>query len=369
MLKRQNSKRGTEGLRISDFGLRGLGCWRASRAAVRMTEQSVGGRGGHCPQQLSNRRRVRLASPSPSGDNTPTMLALGPATRDRADRQDGTSARPGNFSHYTKMSSADTSRFYDALNANIWDPRADMDDDGDVDATDETLYLAKYGDWSGFNPPVTVAQAFSDVGNPFMFQGVPHFALDTAAAATSGKLLLNHHRARFADPVTGRWTTRDPLSYSLNTLDPAYLDLRASAHLVVAMPYEIYFLVMTSTPQGTASEEEIPIENPRVYDYLENCPANESDLTGLCTAFLNVQSCYNDAVACVQARNNIIGSGRIWNLTRCTCGPNLTPPCCFTFSFCAGVCPEGPTNGPPGTGCMFICTRVGPGPVYGCECR
>ncbi len=44
-----------------------------------------------------------------------------------------------------------------------------------------------------------------------MFQGRPHFAIDTAASATAGKLMLNDHRARFADPVIGRWVTRDPL--------------------------------------------------------------------------------------------------------------------------------------------------------------
>jgi hypothetical protein len=114
----------------------------------------------------------------------------------------------------TKMSSGDTTRFDDANADTIWDPRADMDDDGDVDANDETLYDAKYSDWSGAGPSVDPRQAFSDKGNPFMFQGIPHFALDTATSATEGKLMLNHHRARFADPVTGRWISRDPLYYN-----------------------------------------------------------------------------------------------------------------------------------------------------------
>jgi hypothetical protein len=113
----------------------------------------------------------------------------------------------------TIMNSTDTSRFTAAKNATIWDPRADLDDDGDVDSNDQTLFDAKDDDW-GANPTVTVAQAFSDVGNPYMFQGVPHFALDTAAAATSGKLMLNHHRARFEDVAVGRWVTRDPVGYN-----------------------------------------------------------------------------------------------------------------------------------------------------------
>jgi len=120
----------------------------------------------------------------------------------------------GDMNNDTKMSSGDTTRFDDANDDTIWDPRADMDDDGDVDAADETAYDLKYSDWSGAGPPVDPRQAFSDVGNPFMFQGIPHFALDTASSATEGKLMLNHHRARFADPVTGRWITRDPLNYS-----------------------------------------------------------------------------------------------------------------------------------------------------------
>ncbi|HWM29735.1 MAG TPA: hypothetical protein VNQ14_14845, partial [Woeseiaceae bacterium] len=101
------------------------------------------------------------------------------------------------------------------------DPRCDMDDDGDVDSADQTLYNAKDFLWplpSSDQP--TVAQAFSDVGNPYMFQGVPHFAIDTAASATSGKYMLNHHRARFADPVIGRWVTRDPLFYLTEANSP-----------------------------------------------------------------------------------------------------------------------------------------------------
>jgi len=96
----------------------------------------------------------------------------------------------------------------------IWDPRGDVDDDGDVDLTDRTLYMSKDNNWPPQSSSTVVAQAFSDVGNPFMFQGRPHFAIDTAASDTSGKLMLNDHRARFNDPVTGRWVTRDPVGTS-----------------------------------------------------------------------------------------------------------------------------------------------------------
>ncbi|MCK6486629.1 MAG: hypothetical protein L6R00_21170 [Phycisphaerae bacterium] len=105
----------------------------------------------------------------------------------------------------------DKTRMLDARDGVIWDPRADMDDDGDVDDDDVLLWSDADNVWPESEP--TVAQAFSDVGNPFMFQGVPHFALDTADDAETATLPLNHHRARFADPVTGRWGSRDSLGY------------------------------------------------------------------------------------------------------------------------------------------------------------
>jgi hypothetical protein len=125
----------------------------------------------------------------------------------------------GDMNNNTVITSTDGTRFDDALATTIWDPRADLDDDGDVDSADEALFDAKGPLWydpTGIapeDPLPTVAQAFSDFGNWYMFQGVPHLALDTQAADTSGKLMLNHHRARYADPVTGRWASRDPLVY------------------------------------------------------------------------------------------------------------------------------------------------------------
>lgn len=140
----------------------------------------------------------------------------------------------GDMNDNTVMSSTDTARFTAALSGAIWDPRADLDDDGDVDGDDQTLYNAKYTDWSGPAPPVTVAQAFSDVGNPYMFQGVPHFALDTPANATSGKLMLNHHRARFEDVAIGRWVTSDPREYD-TFVTPRRQGI-SLAHLLIRFP-------------------------------------------------------------------------------------------------------------------------------------
>jgi len=130
----------------------------------------------------------------------------------------------GDMNNETTLTSTDDTRFTAAKNATIWDPRADMDDDGDIDANDQTAFDNKVTVW----PPPTfgapnVKWAFSVVGNPFMFQGRPHFALDTAADATEGKLMVNDHRARPEDVATGRWNTRDPLFYNRKSLSPSLL--------------------------------------------------------------------------------------------------------------------------------------------------
>ena len=90
----------------------------------------------------------------------------------------------GDMDNDTQLTSTDTSRFTSAKNGTIWDPRADMDDDGDIDAADQTAYDAKVAIWPPptFGAP-TVRQAFSDVGNPFGFKGRVHFSLDRPASA------------------------------------------------------------------------------------------------------------------------------------------------------------------------------------------
>lgn len=112
----------------------------------------------------------------------------------------------GDMNSTSDITSVDTARFDAAKAGTIFDPRADIDDDGDVDSTDQTLFDNKKAQWDPLeeNFP-TVAQAFSDVRNPYLFQGVPHFAFDTNTNAGTEVLSLNHHRARFADPVIGRW--------------------------------------------------------------------------------------------------------------------------------------------------------------------
>jgi len=130
-----------------------------------------------------------------------------------------------------------------------------MDDDGDVDTDDQTLFDAKSPTWSGI-PQVTVAQAFSDVGNPFMFQGRVHFALDTEEDATEGELLLNDHRARMTDCPTGRWNTKDPLGY--NRL--------------------ILYSRITPLMRRYANEPEQAVTP---YEYINSNPVNHSDANGL----------------------------------------------------------------------------------------
>lgn len=172
----------------------------------------------------------------------------------------------GDMNDDTKMTSTDTTRFDDANADTIWDPRADMDDDGDVDAGDETAYDAKYSDWSGVSPTVDPRQAFSAKGNPYMFQGIPHFALDTSSAATEGKLMLNHHRARFADPVTGRWTMRDPLYYNIDTIGP--------------ISSNDWFALSNNSRSTFEQTYEAAVA---VYELLATSPHTRSDSTGLST--------------------------------------------------------------------------------------
>ncbi|MFO0972941.1 MAG: RHS repeat-associated core domain-containing protein [Phycisphaerae bacterium] len=86
-----------------------------------------------------------------------------------------------------------------------------MNGDGVVDGEDQDAYNDKeptWHDWPGND--LVVAQTFSDVDNWYMFQGVPHVAVD-ASNSVIDKLPLNHHRARYADPAIGRWGTRDPV--------------------------------------------------------------------------------------------------------------------------------------------------------------
>ena len=52
----------------------------------------------------------------------------------------------------------------------------DGDGDGDVDSTDKTQFGARATNWYPQSSP-RATQAFSEVGNPYMFQGVPHFAM------------------------------------------------------------------------------------------------------------------------------------------------------------------------------------------------
>ncbi|MCZ6698170.1 MAG: hypothetical protein O7D94_04485 [Planctomycetota bacterium] len=61
---------------------------------------------------------------------------------------------------------------------------------------DNSLFNTAKSTWNETSP--TVTRAFSDVDNPYMFQGRPHFAIDTGATAESRVHLLNEQRARIA---------------------------------------------------------------------------------------------------------------------------------------------------------------------------
>jgi len=237
----------------------------------------------------------------------------------------------GDFATFGTIRTVDETRFSAALAATIWDPRADIDDDGDVDATDSTLFSAKQTAW-GASP--TVAQAFSDVGNPYMFQGVPHFAIDTAASATSGKYMLNHHRARFSDPVIGRWVTRDPLEYSGSSLDLQRWFVVGDLHSHSGNPYDEFPLQYTSL----RFEHET-----NVFALVENRPTLFSDPFGLCKCTAEMKASVGGVHLYVQ-----------WSKTGCggtdKSGSAHWGPCGF-----AGNCPKGSVNG----------QAVGGGPGWG----
>ena len=107
--------------------------------------------------------------------------------------------------------------------------------------------------------------SFSYLGNPFGFQGRPHFPIDTQADATEGELMLNDHRARMNDPVIGRWVTRHPLSYMEFT--PRSRVSRMFPRLITS----------------SRSRHPLALEKSRsaAYEFLVSSPTQFSDPSGL----------------------------------------------------------------------------------------
>jgi len=199
---------------------------------------------------------------------------------------------------------ADGDRFRDARSGTIWDPRADIDDDGDVDGSEGTLFDAKQWVWDVAHPLVpgpTVSQAFSDVDNRYAFQGVPSFVMDTAANATAAnaKLTLGHHRARLVDVMTGRWNTRDPLTYLVRLLP---LDVNIAMRQLIPR-------VDNTLPTTFASHFQMLNSNPnRWLDAFGLKIDSTSDTEGLTDLF----------GGCCTFSSNLSG------FTEMDCGP-----CCF----------------------------------------
>jgi len=71
----------------------------------------------------------------------------------------------GDMNDDSSLGSTDTSRVAAAVAGSIWDPRADMDDDGNVDANDQKIYNNKQPIWDSFSlsdgTGPTVNHAFS----------------------------------------------------------------------------------------------------------------------------------------------------------------------------------------------------------------
>jgi len=253
----------------------------------------------------------------------------------------------------TQMTSTDTSRFTAAKNGILdtprpatragrsatdgrcpsrrvkEDPRADLDDDGDVDAADQTLFDVKVPVWTivdGEGP--SVAWAFSGVGNWYGFQGVPHLALDTAKDATAGKLLLNHHRARYAGPAEGRWVVKDPLFSNPSSLSPHF------AHTSRRRPFfprTVDPVDATLVPHGELAMPEAfterAIEN--LYVIFGSTPATNLDPTGMwpCIPSTGANNC-----TVIPGNWVFIGFTRIPNPSvSCTCHWVST-------AACVGIC-------------------------------
>ncbi|MFO0972017.1 MAG: hypothetical protein U1A27_01070 [Phycisphaerae bacterium] len=156
-----------------------------------------------------------------------------------------------------------------------------------MDGKDQDAYDEKeptWQDWPGND--LVVSQTFSDVDNWYMFQGVPHVAVDSSNSV-SDKLPLNHHRARYADPGIGRWGTRDPLDYDRRL---SRSERVAKSTLEICQPRQI----------DTRS-------NDRVYVYLQDSPEVYSDPSG--TSILECYSAYDNCAYGLPCGYNYIGCG------------------------------------------------------------
>ncbi|MCG8406468.1 MAG: hypothetical protein MI923_14825 [Phycisphaerales bacterium] len=173
------------------------------------------------------------------------------------------SAGRGDMDNNTDITATDTSRYGGVQSGTGWDSRADMNDDGSVNGLDNSAYGAALATWKETSPQV--GWAFSRVDNPFMFQGRPHMAIDSLATARGeGTLMLNDHRARFEDPVVGRWVSRDPLYYN------DQLALQNGQLSVIA----------------NSSQGRLPLflgkkeDRARLFEYLASNPNNNHDPSG-----------------------------------------------------------------------------------------
>lgn len=102
------------------------------------------------------------------------------------------SAGRGDFDLDGDITSNDVAYHATVVSGANWNPIGDLDDDGDVDATDGALIAVKTDMWDGAGGDnAIVARAFSRFGNPFLFQGRPRFAIDTAVYEADGAGLDN----------------------------------------------------------------------------------------------------------------------------------------------------------------------------------
>lgn len=196
----------------------------------------------------------------------------------------------------------------------------------------------------------SAAQAHSDIDNPFMFQGTRHFAIDAGWSDTTAKLPLNHHRARFADPIEGQWVTRDPLTYIGDRRQPSR-----------PVPKWIRSLEQSA---GTSNYDFVShhVYGHENFLYLASNPPNNVDWSGL---FNHSCSCDDPANRqALQTRNAMT----FCCLEYSSAGPSCQSQICYhptiNTSTCPGICIKEHENV---RAQLIDCQLVGCPPILNCR--
>lgn len=255
----------------------------------------------------------------------------------------------------------------------VIDARSDVNDDGNRDSGDSTPWAAKEAIWDELTP--TVAQAYSDIDNPFMFQGTRHFAIDTGWSDTTAKLPLNHHRARFAGPCEGRWVTRDPLLYQRADLGPNWDLVTIELSSVTSRTFDSQLASQSTSFQkmlrvlDSLHEASTP---DRAFSIMGSNTSSRFDPTGLECRLRNEFHVYHSQVFCEWNRQAFANEHDVCLADPCDpewVGNNLTWMC--HVMRCSGSCENGIISVPRMGPCWvaLTCTAVHSAGDCSCDCR